>query len=411
MTNATRQRVVAPAPRSQTTKHTDPVDAGPDGSRGSPDTLRSTVRRFAADHISPIAMEHDRAGTSPLHVYREFWERGLAAGFVPDQSRSESPYLTDGCVVAEELAYACAATASLIMLPIFLNRVALANLDEPLRSAFLEEIRQRPVITAFAASERRAGSDLLGVETSATVVDSGYVLDGRKEYSSNLGHASYVIVVARTGPGSERSNDALTWFLVPTDTPGVEIGERWQTLGLRSMNLSPLTLRQVRVPADHRLGAEGGGLGLMVRSLSQSRTGIAAIAVGIARRARDEVLAFGTKRRLYGDKLVKLQDYRFQIADMEKDIAAARALVQVSASNYDRGLDHSKEASIAKLYAGQMVMRVTEAASLMLGSIGYTDQSIVEKLFRDARHTAIVEGTDPIHKELIFANVLRHGGY
>ena len=150
---------------------------------------------------------------------------------------------------------------------------------------------------------------------------------------------------------------------------------------------------------------------MMVQSLSQSRTGIAAMAVGIARRARDEILAFGTKRRLYGDKLVKLQDYRFRIAEMEQDIAAARALVQVSASNYDRGLEHAKEASIAKLYAGQMVMRVTGAASMMLGSIGYTGQSVVEKLFRDARHTAIVEGTEPIHKELIFANVLRHGGY
>jgi alkylation response protein AidB-like acyl-CoA dehydrogenase len=393
------------------TSRADPPGIAPFVPSGPEDSLRSTIRRFAAEHVSPIAMEHDRAGTSPRQVYRDFWERGLADRFVPARSPSDAPYLTDGCIVAEELAYACAATASLIMLPIFLNRIALANLAEPLRAAFLDEIRQRPVITAFAASERRAGSDLLGVETSATVVEGGYVLDGRKEYSSNLGHASYVIVVARTGPASERSNDALTWFLVPTDTPGVEIGERWQTLGLRSMNLSPLTLRQVRVPTDHRLGAEGGGLGLMVRSLSQSRTGIAAIAVGIARRARDEVLAFGTKRRLYGDKLVKLQDYRFHIAEMEKDIAAARALVQVSASHYDRGLDHSKEASIAKLYAGQMVMRVTEAASIMLGSIGYTDQSVIEKLFRDARHTAIVEGTDPIHKELIFANVLRHGGY
>ena len=373
--------------------------------------LRSTIRRFAADEISPIALEHDRLGTSPLQAYRAFWDRGFAAQFVPETGQEGAAYMADGCLVAEELAYACAATASLIMLPVFFNRVVLANLAEPRRSAFLKQILSEPVVTSFAASERGAGSDLLAVETSATAVDGGYVLEGRKEYSSNLGHAAYVIVVARTGPAAGRSNDALTWFLVPTDMPGVKVGERWQTLGLRSMNLSPLELRSVQLPADLRLGEEGGGLSLMIQSLSQSRTGIAAIAVGIARRARDEVLAYGTKRRLYGDKLVKLQDYRFRIAEMEKDIAAARALVQLSASNYDHGLDHAKEASIAKLYAGQMVMRVTEAASVMLGSVGYTGQSLIEKLFRDARHTAIVEGTEPIHKELIFASVLRRGGY
>jgi alkylation response protein AidB-like acyl-CoA dehydrogenase len=133
--------------------------------------------------------------------------------------------------------------------------------------------------------------------------------------------------------------------------------------------------------------------------------------VGIARRARDEVLAYGSKRRLYGDKLYKLQDYRFRIADMEKEIAAARALTYVSAAKYDQGLSNTKEASIAKLNAGQVVMRVTEAASVMLGGIGYTQESVVEKLFRDARHVAIVEGTDPTHKELIFADLIRKGGY
>jgi alkylation response protein AidB-like acyl-CoA dehydrogenase len=397
--------------------HRATVDAAIDAPTAMPaaprEELRSRVRRFAAEVISPTVLEHDELGTSALAAYRGFWEQGFARPFLPRPEGGESPYLVDGCIVAEELAYACAATASLIMLPTFLNRMVLANLGEPVRSRFLDRVASEPVVTSFAASERAAGSDLLGVETSATATANGdgYMLEGRKEYSSNLRHAAYVIVVARTGPPSGRSSDALTWFLVPTDTPGVEVGDRWKTLGLRSMDLSPLELDGVYVPVDHRLGAEGAGLPLMLQSLGQSRTGIAAMAVGIARRARDEVLAYGTKRRLYGDKLVKLQDYRFRIADMEKDIAAARALVEVSASRYDDGLDHAKEASIAKLYAGQMVMRVTEAASVMLGSVGYTGQSLVEKLFLDARHTAIVEGTEPIHKELIFANVLRRGGY
>lgn len=407
------------APKGRDTGQGGRADGGPaaEGTReqrpagASLSELRSDLRRFTMEVVSPIALDRDATRTSPLEVYRAFWERGFVARFVPAAPDDPEPYLAEACVAAEELAYGCPAIASLVMLPVFLNRLVLRYLDEPARAAFRERVLAGPVVTSFAATELAAGSDLLGVETSARRDGTGYVLDGRKEYSSNLGHAEFAIVVARTGAADARSTDALSWFLVPTGAPGVEVGERWQTLGLRAMDLSPLELRGAVVPDDQRLGREGRGLAMMLESLSQSRSGIAAMAVGIARRARDEVLAYGTKRRLYGEKLLKLQDYRFRIAQMEVDIAAARALVETSAHRFDTGQDHAKEASIAKLYAGQMVMRVTEAASVMLGSVGYTGQSLVEKLFRDARHTAIVEGAEPIHKELIFATVLRRGGY
>ena len=123
------------------------------------------------------------------------------------------------------------------------------------------------------------------------------------------------------------------------------------------------------------------------------------------------MLSFGSKRVLYGEKLHKQQDFRFRLAEMEKDIAAARALTSLAAMKHDQSQDATKEASIAKVYAGQMVMRVTESATQMLGSIGYTGQNIIEKLFRDARHVAIVEGAEATHKEIIFATMLRRGGY
>jgi alkylation response protein AidB-like acyl-CoA dehydrogenase len=191
----------------------------------------------------------------------------------------------------------------------------------------------------------------------------------------------------------------------------VVIGERWPAFGLRALDISPLILDDVEVPATSLLGGEGRGLAMMGKSLSMSRTGISALGVGIARRARDIVMEHGRRRRIYGDKLNRMQDYRFRIAEMEKEIAAARALVWISAHKGDCGGDAGKEASVAKLYSGQMVMAVTTAASGMLGSIGYTGQSRIEKLFRDGRHVAIVEGPEPTHKELIFAHMLRHGAY
>lgn len=380
--------------------------------------LRNRVRAFAAAEIAPFAEAADHDGALPAHLARRFHESDIASPFLT--AEPDRPYLADICIVTEELAYACPACASFLMLPVFFNRFLLRHMPADRAAWLRDELRSEHVVTSFAASERDAGSDLHAMAVTVTRTSDGYQLDGRKEYSTNVRLARQVIVVAR-GPMAEPGTDAiqgttgrdpgLTWLVIPTDSPGVSIGKRWETLGLRAIDVSPIEFDGVRVSSDCRLGDERAGLQLMNQNLAQSRTGIAAVAVGIARRARDLVLEFGKRRRIYGDRLTRLQDYRFRIADMEKEIAAARSLVWLSAQKYDQGYDHGKEASIAKLYAGQMVMRATEAASLMLGSIGYTGQSLVEKLFRDARHVGIVEGPEPIHREIIFAELLRRGAY
>jgi alkylation response protein AidB-like acyl-CoA dehydrogenase len=371
--------------------------------------LQSCAREFARTEIEPLAVECDERGALPGDLKQKFHGTGMATRYL--ETRQGDEFVATACMLAEELSHACAAFASHLMLPVFFNRIVLAYLAGVEREQFLQQCRERPVITSFAASEATAGSDLMGLSTTATRTDGGYRLNGRKEYSSNLRAADYVIVVARTGPLDARSTDSLSWFLVPTDAPGVTIGERWPTFGLRALDISPLELNDVELPAAYLLGSEGRGLPMMGKSLAQSRTGIAALGVGIARRARDVVMEHGKRRRLYGDKLNRLQDYRFRIAEMEKNVAAARALVWVSARRADAGEDSGKEASIAKLFSGEMVMGVTSAASAMLGSIGYTGQSQIEKLLRDGRHVAIVEGPEPTHKELIFAHMLRHGAY
>lgn len=373
--------------------------------------MRAAVRAFTEREIVPVAEEYDRRGESPLHICHKFYAEGWMSRFLPDESGDSRPFLVDGSIVTEELAYGCAGVASIIMLPIFFNRVALFHLSGEVRAEFRQRLAEKPFITSFAASEHEAGSDLLTIQTKARRNKRGYVINGRKAFSGNVRLASYVIVVARTGPEETKSTDAFSWFLVPMDKPGVVIREAWDTLGLRAMDLSPIDFEDVEIPESYRLGEEGQGLRMMAEHLNPSRTGIAAMAVGIARRARDEVLKYGRTRKLYGDKLYKLQDYRFHIVEMEKDIAAARALVWLSGLKHDQGLDHSKEASIAKLFTGQMVMRVTGAASMMMGSLGYTRAAIVEKLLRDARHVAIVEGPEPVQKEMIFAEMLRRGVY
>ncbi|MEX2548334.1 MAG: acyl-CoA dehydrogenase family protein [Chloroflexota bacterium] len=371
--------------------------------------LLDWAREFARTEIEPYVEESDRDQRLPPQVLGRFHESGMTRRFLTGAAGDD--FVASACVLAEELSYACASFASHLMLPVFFNRVVLSYLPPTEREQFLQRCLSEPVITSFAASEAAAGSDLLALSTTATKTGGGYVLRGRKEYSSNIRAAQYVIVVARTGPEGTRSTDTMSWFLVPTDAPGVVIGERWATFGLRALDISPLELDDVEIPAEFMLGEEGRGLPMMAGSLSMSRIGIAALGVGIARRARDTVFQHGRRRRIYGDKLNRMQDYRFRIAGMERDIAAARALVWVAARQGDHGVDAGKEASVAKLFSGEMVSAVTTAASAMLGSIGYTGQSRIEKLLRDGRHVAIVEGPEPTHKELIFAHMLRHGAY
>jgi alkylation response protein AidB-like acyl-CoA dehydrogenase len=371
--------------------------------------LIEEVKEFARANLDPIVDSAEAAGRIPPEVSQRFHGTGIPTRFLEAYPGDE--FVSTASQMADELAYHCAAMASHLLLPMFFNRIVIGLLSGPERHEFLQRCLAGPVITSFAASEAAAGSDLMALGVRARRTDDGYVLNGRKEYSSNLGSAQYVIVVARTGDAEGRSTDSMSWFLVPTDAPGVRVGERWPTFGLRAIDVSPVELRDVHVPAAYRLGDEGRGLPMMGSSLTMSRTGIAALGVGISRRARDVVLEHSKKRRLYGAKLNRMQDYRFRIADMEKNIAAARALVAVAAAKADRGDEAVKEASIAKLFSGELVMNVTVAASAMLGSIGYTGRSPIEKLLRDGRHVAIVEGPEPTHKELIFAHLLRHGGY
>lgn len=373
----------------------------------SHEELRNRVRAFAAAEIAPNAAEADRTRAIPANLSERFHLSGMAQRFLT----FDRAYLSEICMVTEELGYACAACASYLMLPVFFNRFLLKFLEPPAAARLHDELEQGHLVTSFAASERVAGSDLHSLAVTVERTPSGYRLNGRKEYSTNARQARQVIVVAKgpSGATTGSSGTSLSWLLVPTSAPGVTVGDRWETFGLRALDVSPFEFQDVDLPPSALLGTEGGGLQLLNQNLAQSRTGIAALAVGIARRARDLVIEFAQQRRLYGQKLNRLQDYRFRIADMEMDIAAARGLVAASAEKYDRGLDHNKEASMAKLYAGQMVMRVTEAACAMLGSIGYTGQTMAEKLMRDARHVAIVEGPEPVHREIVYGEMLRRG--
>jgi alkylation response protein AidB-like acyl-CoA dehydrogenase len=263
-------------------------------------SLRDEVRAFVHDEVEPIASDHDRSAIVPGHLVERFFDRGLTTRFLGDGG-PDPAFVADACIACDELAYGSAAIASLLMLPVFFGRLVLQHLAEPARSYLAARFREGPVVIAFAASERGAGSDMVATEVNAKRIGDAYVLRGRKEYSSNLRQASFAIVLARTGPDGVRTADGFTCFLVDLADPAVRIGNRWPTLGLRAMDLSPLELDGVRVPDSFVLGREGRALAMMANSLSQSRTGVAAVVLGIVRRARDDVFWYGRDWVIYGE--------------------------------------------------------------------------------------------------------------
>jgi alkylation response protein AidB-like acyl-CoA dehydrogenase len=222
-------------------------DLGETAPRTDQATTLEQVREFARLEVDPIVESAEAAGRLPAELGRKFHATGI-----PTRSLEAYPgdqFVSTTCLIADELAYHCAAIASHLLLPIFFNRVVLGLLDGEERQQFLQRCLAGPVITSFAASEAAAGSDLMSLNVSARRTDDGYVLNGRKEYSSNLASANYVIVVARTGAADDRSTNSMSWFLVPTDAPGVKVGERWPTFGLKAIDVSPLELNDVVVPA------------------------------------------------------------------------------------------------------------------------------------------------------------------
>ena len=374
--------------------------------------LRLSACEFRDNEITPIANEQDKLGEFPVEVAERFYEGGWMDYFMPKTDEEEpGNFLVDSACVAEELAYGCAGIGTSLMLPLLANRTILSYLEQKSCDDFRLELQKKPFMTAFAASENTSGSDLQRIETQARRTEDGWQIDGSKAFSSNLPHARYVVVVANEVNDDNDGGNVFSWFLVPTSTPGVKIGPTWDTLGIRSMDVAPLYLNSVQIPEHFRIGGAGKGLSMIAKHLSVSRTWFAAAAVGIVRRARDTILEYGRNRELYGGTLYKQQDYRFKLVQMEQDIAATRSLVWLSALKHDAGLDHKKEASIAKLFAGQMVMRALDEASMMMGGMGYTSEAIVGKLLRDARHVAILEGPEPVQKELVFGRMLRRDLY
>lgn len=368
--------------------------------------LQDTARRFAQTEIAPAAAAFDQSGEFPRDIIQRAWELGLSSTCIPQDFGGVGLDSVDNCIITEELAWGCSGmTTSIMANDLGLMPIVLAGSDAQ-KKEWLGWAAERFRLIAFCLSEPNAGSDVAGLQLQAEKAGDHYVLNGTKCWITNGGVADLYTVFA-TLDKSTRHNGIVA-FIVPSDLPGITKGKKEDKMGQRASDTRVIHFDNVRVPASLRLGQEGEGFKVAMRTLDRTRPPIGALATGIARRALDESLAYAKERKAFGFPIAGFQAVQFLLADMAKDIEAARLLTLQSAWMVDRGIRASKNSSFAKCFATDTAMRVTTDAVQVFGGNGYTKEYPVEKLMRDAKLMQIYEGTNQIQR-LVIARELMKG--
>ena len=365
---------------------------------GLSDTQRQIVelaREFARTKIEPNAGEWDRTGHFARDVIDELGQLGFLGMCAPEAFEGMGLDSVTYLLALEEIAAADASVAvSLSIHNAIPTTMLVRHGTRVQQERWLRPMARGEVLAGFALSESESGSDAAALRTRAVRHGNEWVLNGAKAWATNGGTAEFMVVMARSEPG-------ICAFIVPTDVAGYRAGKSEDKMGLRASNTVTLALEDVRLPADHLVGEEGAGFGYAMEALDVGRLGIAAQAIGIARRALEHSVAYCAERKQFGNALREFEAVQFKLADMATRVEAARALTHAAATRRDRGEDITMAASMAKLFASETAMWVTTQAVQLFGGYGYMRDFPVEKLFRDAKVTEIYEGTSEIQRIVI----------
>lgn len=368
--------------------------------------MRRHVRSFARERIAAVAAELDDEPRFPRATLAEMGAMGLMGVTTPERYGGAGLDTLAYAVLLEEIAAADASHATLMAVTNGLpQKMLVAYGSDAQKEAYLPRLASGEWYGAFCLSEPHAGSDAAALRTRAWREDGGYRLRGTKAWVTGGGEADLYLVLAATEP--DAGARGITAFLVPSDSAGLSFGAPERKMGQHAAITTTVTLDDVTVPEDHRLGADGEGFVLAMASLDGGRIGIAAQSVGIARAAFEAARDYADEREAFGRSVRAFQGVSFPLADMATRLEAARLLTWKAAWASDRGFRVTQEASMAKLYASEAAGFVTDAALQVLGGAGYTRDHPVERYLRDARVTRIYEGTSEIQRMVIARQIYR----
>jgi acyl-CoA dehydrogenase len=367
--------------------------------------LRSTAREFATREIAPGATERDESERFDRSIFRRMGELGLTGAPLPESVGGAGFSYVGWTLVMEELGAADMASAVTLSVHI-LSQYPVVTWGSPeQRERWLTPMIAGDALGAFALTEPQAGSDAAAIRTRAERDGDVYRLTGTKIWISNAPDADRYLVFATLDPTA--GPKAITAFLVEKGSPGFGFGAHEKKMGIRSCPAAELVFDGAQVPIANRLGEEGDGYRIALSALAEGRISIAAACVGLARSALEQSAAYLQQRWAFGAPLADQQGLRFMLAEMARDVEAARALTRQAAAAKDRGEPIGEASSLAKWTASDTAMRVTTDAVQLFGASGYSRETGLERLMRDAKGAQIYEGTNQIHRLIVADEVLK----
>jgi len=370
--------------------------------------ILETVRAIVKREVAPRAAELDKKGVFPWDAVKAFSREGLMGIMIPTDYGGAGERLVTICAAIEEIARACASTAVAFAQQSHSAYPIMIAGTEAQKKKYLPRLATGESLGSIALTEPEAGSNVAALATTAVKKGRAYILNGTKLFITSGDVANIIVIFATVDKA--RGKKGITAFIVERAFPGFKVGKLEEKMGMRGSTTAEIVLDNCEVPVENLLGREGEGYSLALSFFDKSRPGIGAQAVGIAQAALDTALAYSKERKQFGKPIFQFQAIQFMLADMATQISAARQLVYHAAHLYDMGGARSTmESSMAKLFASDMVVRVTIDAVQILGGYGYTKDYPVERFMRDAKVTQIYEGTSQIQRMIIARYLEKEG--
>jgi alkylation response protein AidB-like acyl-CoA dehydrogenase len=368
--------------------------------------VANTARDFARQHISPYVMQWDEQQEFPGALFREMGKLGLMGVMVPEKYGGAGLGYHEYVAIIEEISRVCGSIGlSLAAHNSLCTGHILQFGNEEQKQHYLPKLATAEWLGAWGLTEANTGSDAGNMSTTATRDGDDWIIKGTKCWITHGKSCDVAVVIARTGNPRESGNS--TAFIVRRGTPGFSAGRKENKLGMRASETAEMIFDNCRIPDTDRLGEVGEGFRQSLKILDGGRISIAALAIGIARGAYEASLQYAKERHQFGQPIANFQGISFKLADMATDIEAAELLTSQAAARKVAGLPMTREAAMAKYFASEVAVKVSNDAVQIFGGYGYTKDFPVEKFYRDSKLCTIGEGTSEIQKIVIAREVLK----
>jgi butyryl-CoA dehydrogenase len=368
--------------------------------------FQQMIRDFAENEVKPLAAEVDEQERFPIETVEKMAKIGIMGIPIPKQYGGAGGNNLMYSIAVEELSAVCGTTGVIVSAHTSLCAAPILEYGtEEQKQKYLPKLASGEWIGAFGLTEPNAGTDAAGQQTTAIEDGDNYIINGSKIFITNAEYAHVYVIFAMTD--KSQGTRGITAFIIEKGTPGFSFGKKEKKMGIKGSATSELIFENCVLPKTNMLGKLSKGFGVAMKTLDGGRIGIAAQALGLAQGAIDETVKYVKERKQFGRPISAFQNTQFMLADMNTKTEASRMLVRKAAYKKDNKMAYSVDAAMAKLYASETAMEVTNKAVQLHGGYGYTREYPVERMMRDAKITEIYEGTSEVQRMVISANMLK----